>query len=65
MVYIVIYLIMCVLTSIFLFKKDWLNSPYEYDVGDYILTGFASIVWFLIIPVVLIAFIGSKIASKI
>jgi len=65
LIYIIIYLTICILTSIVLFKKDWLDSLYEYDIGDYILTGFASIAWFLIIPVILIGFIGDKIANKI
>jgi hypothetical protein len=49
--------------SIFLTKIDWLASPYNYDFGDYLFTGMVSLFWIVVIPVLLIGYLGDKIVS--
>jgi hypothetical protein len=58
MVIFIAYCLMSILTSLFLYRTDWLNSAYDYDVADYLFTGFVSICWIIFLPVYLLGYIG-------
>lgn len=59
MLYLILYLIMCLIVSKILIYKNLLISIGDLDFGDYFVIGFISIFWPIVIPIFLIGYIGS------
>ena len=62
---IIIYVIICCITSTILLYDKWLGSRRNYEISDYIITGAASLLGFIILPLLILGLIGKEINSLI